>query len=249
MTSTTPTRLSGAHVQFACCMHCMLHTLHAWHLAMLAPMVHCLLFAASAEAAAEAAAAWQRVCLVKVTCVSTNLSILCKCLAILGARFPCRPIRGCTCGGRCSMLVTRPQEFHWTGFSSTESQGQVTFASMRSQRGNPAVRLQACQMLCVAVAGPGVAAPQQTTGLKCVYLNDNCFLLAHSLSPCASPVSDEIGERTTRPELYPSAPVSHCLRLRERALCSACVAPTGVAPCTTRLQQKLTVGLPTRHWH
>ena len=54
------------------------------------------------------------------------------------------------------------------------------------------MRLQACQMLYVAVAGPSVAATQQTTGPRCVSLNDNRFLLAHSLSPCASPVSDEI---------------------------------------------------------
>ena len=32
---------------------------------------------------------------------------------------------------------------------------------MRSQRGNPAVRLQACQMLCVAVAGPSVVLHRQ----------------------------------------------------------------------------------------
>ena len=73
---------------------------------------------------------------------------------------------------------------------------------MRSQRGSPAVRLQACQMLCVAVAGPTVAATQQTTGLKRVNLNDNCFLLAHSLSPCSSPVSDEIAASVRLAQSY-----------------------------------------------
>ena len=62
--------------------------------------------------------------------------------------------------------------------------------------------VQACQMLCVAVAGPSVAATQRTTGLKCLSLNDNCFLPAHSLSPCASPVSDEIAASVRLAQSY-----------------------------------------------
>ena len=47
---------------------CMQHALHAWHLAMLASMVHCLLFALLLIGSVFA---WS-----KLTCVSTNLSIL-----------------------------------------------------------------------------------------------------------------------------------------------------------------------------